>query len=148
MRIILQFPVFSPYEKATCEIYVSGCKANCYNCHNPELQSFEIGEELNIEKLINYLEERKELFKVISITGGDLYWQNEIEAMRLCSTLKLCFPEKEFWLFTGAEFIQLSNWYIKIFNYIKTGRYREEFKQTGFPASSNQKLLKKGVDYV
>lgn len=147
MKINLQFPVFLPYKKATCEIYVSGCKKNCYNCHNLELKSFEVGEELDLEKLVAYLEERKELFSIISITGGDLYWQNELEAMRLCSTLKLCFPEKEFWLFTGAEFNQLPKWYFKIFDFMKVGSYREELKQIGFPASSNQQLLKKGQDY-
>lgn len=147
MKIITQFPVFNPYGKATCEVYVSGCRANCLNCHNPELQSFEVGEELNTGKLVDYLEERQELFSIISITGGDLFYQDELEAMKLCSTLKLCFPEKEFWLFTGAEMRNLPIWYFKIFNVVKTGVYDESKKQAGFPASSNQKLYKKGLDY-
>lgn len=141
------FPAFNPYEKATVELYVSGCKAACKNCHNPELQDFNFGEELNTEELINYLDRRKNLFSIISITGGDLYYQNEMEAMLLCSNLKLLFPEKEFWLFTGAELKSLPKWYFKVFNYIKTGVYNENKKQEGFPASSNQKLNKKGKDY-
>lgn len=148
MHLIIQYPVFNPYQKATCELYVAGCKRECPGCHNPSLKSFSgVGEELNLEHLVSYLEERKTLFSIISITGGDLYYQEELEAMRFCSTLKLCFPKKQFWLFTGSELEDLPKWYLKIFDVIKVGAYREEFKQEGFPASSNQKLLYKGKDY-
>jgi len=143
----VQFPVFNPYQKATVEIYVSGCKAACKNCHNPDLQDFNFGKELNIEELIKYLEDRKLFFDIISVTGGDLYYQDEIEAMHLCSTLKLCFPEKELWLFTGAEIKQLPNWYLKVFDWVKTGVYNENEKQEGFPSSKNQKLNQRKKDY-
>jgi len=147
MNIVLQFPVFNPYNLSTCEIYTVGCTRKCLNCHNPELQSYEVGEELNIEKLIDYLKEREELFSIISITGGDLLCQDMIEAMYLSSTLKLCFPNKELWLFTGAELSECPDWTKILFTSIKTGLYIENEKQEGFPASKNQKLNKKGVDY-
>jgi organic radical activating enzyme len=143
----IQFPVFNPYQKAAIEIYISGCKAGCVNCHNKELQNFNYGKNLDIEELIGYLKVRELFFDIISITGGDLYFQDEIEAMHLCSTLKLCFPDKELWLFTGAELNQVPNWYLKIFTYIKSGVYDENVRQEGFPASRNQKLNQIGKDY-
>jgi anaerobic ribonucleoside-triphosphate reductase activating protein len=147
MHLTKQYPSFTPYLKATCELYISGCSRNCPGCQNPYLSSFTYGEQLNLEKLIDYLEERKNLFSIISITGGDILCQPELEAMQFCSTLKLCFPDKLFWLFTGAEFEEIPKWYLKIFDVIKTGPYKEELKTDTFPASSNQKVLYKGKDF-
>ena len=141
------FPVFNPYEKSTLEIYISGCNRKCDFCHNPELQNFNYGSELNIEELIKYLSERNSLFEIISITGGDLLCQNEKEAINFVFNLKSYFSYKEFWLFTGEEIENCPKWVLDSFDVIKTGVYKEELKQEGFPASTNQKLLKKGTNY-
>jgi len=143
----IQFPVFNPYIKSTIEIYVSGCNRKCFNCHNSELQNFDYGEELNIKKLIRYLKERETFFDIISIVGGDLLEQNDLEAFLFIEKLQDYFKDKEFWLFTGSNIEQCSLWVLNCFDKIKVGSYKEELKQEGFPASSNQKLLIKGIDY-
>ena len=65
--------------------------------------------------------------------------------------LKEEFKTKEFWLFTGYNLEDLQkdefDWVFMFFDVIKVGPYVEELKQERFPASSNQKVLKKGVDY-
>jgi anaerobic ribonucleoside-triphosphate reductase activating protein len=147
MNTTTQFPVFNPYQKATVEIFVSGCTRKCSQCHNPDLQSFEWGQKLDIEQLVEYLKERETLFSIISISGGDLLCQDVVEAIHLVSTLKLCFPNKELWLFTGAELNECPDWSKILFEKIKTGVYNDSMKQEEFPASSNQKLNTKGVDY-
>jgi anaerobic ribonucleoside-triphosphate reductase activating protein len=128
----IQWPVFSPYLKSTVEIYVSGCNRNCKGCHNPELQNFEYGEELDIEKLVNYLKEREEFFSIISITGGDLLEQNPTEAFNFIKELKINFPTKIFYLFTGDEKEKCLGWVLDYFDYIKVGCYDEKLKQEGF----------------
>jgi anaerobic ribonucleoside-triphosphate reductase activating protein len=144
----IQFPVFNPYLLSTCEIYLSGCSKKCLNCHNVELQSYLFGEQLNIEKLIIYLKEREKFFSIISITGGEPLDQNASDFWLLIDSLKQNFPNKQYWLFTSyiKEDI-VSKFILESFDYIKVGEYKEELKQEGFPASSNQKLLKKGIDY-
>ena len=141
------FPAFNPYDKPTYEIHLSGCTRKCKGCHNEILQNFNYGEELNTIEFINKLKTRVKLYDVISIMGGDLLCQDFFEAKDFINMLKLAFKKKEFWLFTGAEIHEVPLWAKEDFDYIKTGCYKEELKQEGFPASSNQKLLRKGVDY-
>ena len=143
----IQFPTFVPYEKAALEIYISGCTRKCKGCHNPDLWDFNFGKELVIEELLEYMDERKHLFSIISLTGGDLLCQDEVEAMHLVSTLKLIFPEKEFWLFTGEELENCPGWTKILFDKIKTGIYNDSNKTNGFPSSGNQKLNIKNKDY-
>jgi anaerobic ribonucleoside-triphosphate reductase activating protein len=143
----IQFPCFTPYVKSTVEIYISGCNRLCEGCHNPELQDFNYGSKINIEELIKYLSKRSSLFEIISITGGDLLCQNEKEAINLVFNLKSYFGYKKFWLFTGEEIENCPKWVLDSFDVIKTGVYQEKLKQEGFPASTNQKLLRKGIDY-
>ncbi len=143
----IQFPVFNPYIKSAIEIYISGCFRRCVNCHNKELQDFNYGEFLEVEHVISYLKERQHLFSIISITGGDILCHPFFPAFEFVSNLKNVFSDKEFWLFTGAEITSIVSDWKKIFDKIKTGVYDERLRVEGFPASSNQRLLVKGVDY-
>jgi anaerobic ribonucleoside-triphosphate reductase activating protein len=143
----LQWPVFKPYEQATVEIYLSGCRRNCKGCHNPELRDFNFGKKLDYEEVLKYLEQRVDLFKIISITGGDPLLQDLGELQVFVDMLTFHFSTKLFWLFTGAEFEEVPEWCKKYFQVIKTGIYNVNEKQEGFPASKNQKVWRKGKDY-
>ncbi len=143
----IQWPVFNPYKKPTIEIYVSGCTNNCPRCQNRELHDFNTGEKMSPEDIVDRLREREKLFDIISIVGGDLMCQIEHEAFFLTSMLKTCFPRKELWLFTGKNEEELYSWCKEYFDVIKVGKYIEELAQEGFPATSNQRVLQKGIDY-
>jgi len=143
----IQYPVFNPYNKATLEIYVSGCYRNCKGCHNDELKNFNIGKEIEYSEFIPYLLERTFLFECISVTGGDLLCQKEGEAKELSLKIREAFPMKEMWLFTGEdEFRKMPIWTREIYDIIKYGSYKKELKQKGFPASSNQQIWRKNED--
>jgi anaerobic ribonucleoside-triphosphate reductase activating protein len=143
----VQFPVFKPYEKATFEVYISGCNKKCLGCHNPELQDFNFGAVLEISKLIDFMLERKELFSIISMVGGELLDQNEDEIKVFIYAIKKNFPNKEFWMFTGKSKEEVPDWALQYFDRIKVGHFEAKLKQEGFPASKNQRLLVKGMDY-
>lgn len=148
----IQFPVFNPYQKATIEIYISGCSKGCIGCHNPELQDFKYGKKLNKDEIITYLMEREKLFSILAFTGGEWLDQNLEEVKDIIYWIIHALPDYgnkkiEFWLFTGKEKFQIPNWCFEYFDKIKIGCYEEKLKQEGFPASSNQKLLLKGKDY-
>lgn len=143
----VQFPVFKPYEKATFEIYISGCNKKCVGCHNPELQDFNFGSVLEITKLIEFMLERKQLFSIISVVGGELLDQKEDEVKNFIYVVKKNFPDKEFWIFTGKSKKEVPDWVLQYFDKIKVGHFDVQLKQEGFPASSNQQLLIKGRDY-
>ena len=141
------FPAFNPYNKSTYEIHVSGCTRKCKGCHNSDLQDFTFGENLDLNEYIKKLRKRAKFYDIIAILGGDLLCQEFDEARAFAIQLRTAFRKKELWLFTGEEIHGVPKWAKEVFDYIKTGPYMEKFKQEGFPASSNQKLLKKGVDY-
>ena len=141
MRISnFQYPAFEPYKKATLEVYMQGClRDTCTGpCHNPALRDMCGGEEWTIDEVFNWIEERKDLFDCISFTGGDPLFQ-ESELKKLVE--KLIF--KCLWLFTGEDdWDKIPQWCKEKFDYIKYGGYKTELRQEGFPASSNQKLVK------
>jgi organic radical activating enzyme len=133
------------YDAIAYEIYVSGCTRNCKGCHSPELQDFSYGEKLDTRKLMDNMHKEEGWFDIISIIGGDLLCQDEYEAIEFVLDLKLEFPNKKFWLFTGADEVPLL--WLHLFDVVKYGRYDESQKQNGFPASKNQKIIRKGIDY-
>ncbi len=143
------FPAFNPYEQATYEIHISGCSRNCNSCHNKNLQDFDYGEEIDIEKYIKKLKERQKFFSNISVMGGDLLCQNETEAILFSKALREAFPHTRLWLFTGEEEENIPLWVKTYYDIIKVGEWKIEKKlpEGSFPASSNQKILIRGIDY-
>lgn len=128
------------------EIYVQGCDRHCPGCHNPESQCFDGGVEEDIDLFLARQARKVEAFDSfvdkIYVTGGDILTLPDVFlAEYFCRKVRMKWPDKEVWLFTGAEPKDLPKWVWKYFNVIKTGRYKQEFKQEGFPATSNQKLL-------
>jgi len=143
----IQFPVFNPYNQATVELYFAGCNRGCEGCQNPQLSDFDNGTEIDFNDLVKYLGVRRDFYEIISFTGGDLLCQDKHVALELVFLLKNTFLDKQFWLFTGAERKDLPWWVYDYFDYIKVGHYDVNLKCDGFPSSTNQLLLKKGVDY-
>ena len=141
------FPAINCYDGVAYEIYLSGCTKHCKNCHNPEMQDFNYGNPLDTENLLKDIKNNSSWIDIISFLGGDPLDQNSYDFMRLASVIKIGFPEKKLWLFTGNVEEQIPLWVKEMFDVIKVGPYIEELRQDGFPASSNQKILKKGVDY-
>lgn len=143
----LVFDCTNAYKGVAVELYVSGCTRHCKNCHNPELQSYDVGEEVNYEKLISELSSHREWFDIVSILGGDLLCQNDKQADLLVWTIRTLLEDKQLMLFTGAELEEIPLWAFEYFDIIKYGSYKEELKQEGFPSSSNQRIIYKGIDY-
>ena len=143
----IQWPVFNPYREAAVEFYLSGCTRKCKGCHNSELVDFNFGKKLDYKEILVYLEQRVDLFKIISITGGDPLLQDSNEFAYFIDFLRSKFPSKELWLFTGAEFKDVPEWCKEYFAVIKTGPFIYNDRVEGFPASKNQRVLRKGKDY-
>lgn len=146
----LQFPTFKPYQAATIEIYISGCNRKCEGCHNPELHDFNFGKPLVTRELLLYIHARVDLIKNIALLGGDLLQQDLEEALFLVGLLRLNFPDKKLWLFTGAEREECPEWVWNLFDVVKTGRFDKEVYnevEEAFPITNNQIVLIKGEDY-
>lgn len=117
-------------EHRALEIYVSGCINHCPGCHNPELQSFDIGTpyvygllSINV-KLVDFYD----IIDNIWILGGEPLDQNLCHLAELVKAVSIF--NKKIWLFTGYPLDEALDriWGCDIeeyIDYIKYGFYDE-----------------------
>lgn len=96
-------------------LFVSGCSHRCYNCQNPKTWDKNFGHpftEKTKQYIFNCLD--KDYIDGITITGGDpLYEYNLDEVLKLIQEIRISFPEKTIWLYTGFEWNEIMNYKIK-----------------------------------
>lgn len=92
-------------------LFVQGCDRHCFNCFNSDTWDFNGGKEWTEEtknkfiKLIN-----RPYINRISVLGGEpLAEQNLDEVLSLIKEIRISFPEKTIWLYTGYKFEDLIN---------------------------------------
>ncbi|HEY4494749.1 MAG TPA: anaerobic ribonucleoside-triphosphate reductase activating protein [Candidatus Paceibacterota bacterium] len=56
--------------KIACIVYTIGCNFRCPYCHNPELVD-ETAREINVEEVMSFLKDRKNILDAVVITGGE-----------------------------------------------------------------------------
>ena len=84
-------------------LFVQGCPFHCKNCFNSETWDFNGGKEWT-EKTKNKFMELigRPYIKRVSFLGGEcLAEQNLDEVLKLTQQIRISFPEKTIWLYTG-----------------------------------------------
>lgn len=114
-------------------LFVQGCDRNphCKNCFNSETWDFNSGKEWT-EKTKNKFMELidKPYINRISVLGGEpLAEQNLNEVLSLIKEIRISYPEKTIWLYTGYNFDLLNSKY-------------DEYKYTPFAASADEWLTR------
>lgn len=90
-------------------LFVQGCPFHCKNCFNSETWNFNGGKEWT-EKTKNKFMELidRPYIKRVSFLGGEcLADQNLDEVLKLIQEIRISFPEKTIWLYTGFEWDQI-----------------------------------------
>lgn len=91
-------------------LFVSGCSHRCYNCQNPKTWDKNFGHpftEKTKQYIFNCLD--KDYIDGITITGGDPLHENNLdEVLKLVQEIRISFPEKTIWLYTGYKLELLS----------------------------------------
>ena len=87
-------------------LFVQGCDRHCFNCFNSETWDFNGGKEWTEETKNKFMELiDRPYIKRISILGGEpLAEQNLDEVLSLIKQIRISFPEKTIWLYTGYNF--------------------------------------------
>ena len=84
-------------------LWLSGCSHHCYNCQNPQTWNQDSGilfDEVAKQEIFNELS--KDYISGITLTGGDpLYESNLDDILSLIKEIRISFPEKTIWLYTG-----------------------------------------------
>ena len=86
-------------------LFVQGCPFHCKNCFNSETWDFSGGKEWT-EKTKNKFMELidRQYIKRVSFLGGEcLAEQNLDEVLNLTQQIRISFPGKTIWLYTGYE---------------------------------------------
>ena len=86
-------------------LFVQGCSFHCKNCFNSETWDFNGGKEWTEETKNKFMELiDKPYIKRVSFLGGEcLAEQNLNEVLKLVQEIRISFPEKTIWLYTGFE---------------------------------------------
>ena len=84
-------------------LWLSGCSHHCYNCQNPQTWNPDSGipfDESAKQEIFNELS--KDYISGITFSGGDpLHEYNLDEVLKLVQEIRISFPEKTIWLYTG-----------------------------------------------
>ena len=84
-------------------LWLSGCSHHCYNCQNPQTWNPNSGipfDESAKQEIFNELS--KDYISGITFSGGDpLHEYNLDEVLKLVQEIRISFPEKTIWLYTG-----------------------------------------------
>ena len=112
-------------------LFVQGCDRHCFNCFNSETWDFNGGKEWTEEtknKFIKLID--RPYINRISVLGGEpLAEQNLDEVLSLIKEIRISFPEKSIWLYTGYDFDLLNSKY-------------NEYKYTRFAANADEWLTR------
>lgn len=86
-------------------LFVQGCPFHCKNCFNSETWDFNGGKEWTEETKNKFMELiDKPYIKRVSFLGGEcLAEQNLDEVLKLVKQIRISFPKKTIWLYTGFE---------------------------------------------
>ena len=143
-------------------LFVQGCPFHCKNCFNSETWDFNGGKEWTEEtknKFIKLID--RPYINRISILGGEpLAEQNLNEVLSLIKEIRISFPEKTIWLYTGYSYSDifrgqssclsqegLNNFkrreIIKLCDVVVDGRYIDEQKDITkkWAGSKNQQVI-------
>jgi anaerobic ribonucleoside-triphosphate reductase activating protein len=129
-------------------LYAQGCPHHCKGCHNPSTHSFEGGELMDVESIVNDIK-KYPMLDGITCSGGECFEQAEQFA---CLAKEVRAMGLNIWVYTGytlEEILQNNNskegWldFIKYINVLVDGRYQENYKDISlcFRGSTNQRII-------
>lgn len=90
-------------------LFVQGCDRHCFNCFNPDTWDFNGGKEWTEKTKNKFLELiDRPYIKRVSFLGGEcLAEQNLDGVLSLIKEIRISYPEKTIWLYTGFEWNSL-----------------------------------------
>ena len=90
-------------------LWLSGCSHHCYNCQNPQTWNPDSGIPFDESaKQEIFTEMSKDYISGITFSGGDPLYENNLdEVLKLVKEIRISFPEKTIWLYTGFEWDQI-----------------------------------------
>ena len=127
-------------------LWVSGCNHHCSECHNPNTWNPDSGKQFTDEttdELLRYL--KPNYISGLTLSGGDpLFPSNRTVIEKIVEIVKLNYPEKTIWLWTGYLWEEINS--LNLLKYIDVlidGPYMKEKRNISLPycGSENQRVI-------
>lgn len=112
-------------------LWLSGCSHYCYNCQNPQTWNPDSGIPFDKSAKQEIFDElSKDYISGLTLTGGDPLYENNLdEVLKLVQKIRIFFPEKTIWLYSGYNFDLLNSKY-------------NEYKYTPFATDADEWLTR------
>lgn len=129
-------------------LFVSGCRMHCKGCFNKESWDFNAGKPFRVDEegrlIVAWLSNPS--VSGLSVLGGEPFEpEHEDALLNLFVSVKMWYPEKDIWVWTGRKYEQIKN--SPFLNYIDVlvdGAFVEHLKVKGkYYGSSNQRILRR-----
>lgn len=145
-------------------LWCSGCDHHCKNCQNPITWDPNDGAKFDIKaknEIFNELS--KDYISGITLTGGDPLHQKNLESvLDLVNEIRLSYPEKTIWLYSGYtweqimypvvtddfnperdKFLKMRREIVKQCDVLVDGRYEEDKRDVTYhwAGSTNQRVI-------
>lgn len=90
-------------------LFVQGCDFHCKNCFNSETWDFSKGQEWNEKTKNQFLKlVEKPFIQRVSILGGEpLHPKNVQNVLKIVDEIRVSYPTKNIWLYTGYTWEQI-----------------------------------------
>lgn len=144
-------------------LFVQGCDFHCKNCFNSETWEFSKGHEWNDKTKNQFLKLiEKPFIQRISILGGEpLHPKNVQNVLKIVDEIRVSYPTKNIWLYTGytweqimhpvitdinseqLKMLQMRKELVSKCNVLIDGRYVDELRDISlhWRGSSNQRVI-------
>lgn len=90
-------------------LWLSGCSHHCYNCQNHQTWNPDSGIPFDESaKQEIFTELSKDYISGITFSGGDPLHENNLdEVLKLVKEIRISFPKKTIWLYTGYQISEI-----------------------------------------
>ena len=127
-------------------LWVSGCSHACPECHNPITWNANCGLDFDENAKQEIFAELEKCYVAgLTLTGGDpLFKLNEETVTELAKEVKVKYPNKTIWLYTGYTFEEIKDHEIlKYVDVLVDGKYVKELRDVNlhWKGSSNQRVI-------
>lgn len=127
-------------------LWVAGCEHRCKNCQNPFTWDVHGGIPFDKDAYYEICTDLKQDYCAgLTLSGGDpMHTDNREVILQLCRNIKIQFPTKTIWMYTGYTFEEIKN--SPILQYIDVlvdGEYMEELRdvEAQWVGSTNQRVI-------
>ena len=125
-------------------VFLQGCPLACKGCHNPELQSYEGGKDIQEKDLTRLIFKKiTPVHTGVTFSGGEPLVQQEA-LYNVLTAIKDSYPDLDIWVYTGYNFEEVRHLPLMSFiNVLVDGPFILDQKDLSLPfrGSANQRVI-------